>query len=154
MLGILNKRNGIVQNVALHPGQSARWKDVIVRLRACETTAPWEEEKLTGAFVQVDVQEQRQALASRLLRLALQGIAVAQRGRAPGLRRLAQELRDDISGGSAGARGAGHARATCRARGNRAARRRRPGARPRAARRRRPRRARPKQCDIGLARTR
>ena len=56
VLGILNKRNGIVQNVALHPGQSARWKDVIVRLRACETTAPWEEEKLTGAFVQVDVQ--------------------------------------------------------------------------------------------------
>ena len=56
VLGILNKRNGIVQNVTLHPGQSARWKDVIVRLRACETTAPWEEEKLTGAFVQVDVQ--------------------------------------------------------------------------------------------------
>ena len=56
VLGILNKRNGIVQNVALHPGQSARWKNVIVRLRACETTAPWEAEKLTGAFVQVDVQ--------------------------------------------------------------------------------------------------
>jgi hypothetical protein len=56
VLGILNKRNGIVQNVSLHPGQSVRWKDVIVRLRACETTAPWEEEKLTGAFVQVDVQ--------------------------------------------------------------------------------------------------
>lgn len=56
VLGILNKRNGIVQNVALHPGQSARWKDMIVRLRACETSAPWEEEKLTGAFVQVDVQ--------------------------------------------------------------------------------------------------
>ena len=57
ILGILNKRNGIVQNVALHPGQSARWKDVIVRLRACEAAAPWEEEKLTGAFVQVDVQQ-------------------------------------------------------------------------------------------------
>jgi hypothetical protein len=56
VLGILNKRNGIVKDVALHPGQGARWKDVIVRLRACETTAPWEEEKLTGAFVQVDVQ--------------------------------------------------------------------------------------------------
>lgn len=56
VLGILNKRNGIVKTVALHPGQSARWKDVIVRLRACETTAPWEEEKLTGALVQVDVQ--------------------------------------------------------------------------------------------------
>jgi hypothetical protein len=57
VLGILNKRNGIVQNVALHPGQSVRWKDVIVRLRACEVTAPWEEEKLTGAFVQLDVQQ-------------------------------------------------------------------------------------------------
>ncbi len=57
VLGILNKRNGIVQNVALHPGQSVRWKDVIVRLRACETTAPWEDEKLTGAFVQLDVQQ-------------------------------------------------------------------------------------------------
>ena len=56
VLGILNKRNGIVQNVSLHPGQSVRWKDVIVRLRACETTAPWEEEKLTGAFVQVDIE--------------------------------------------------------------------------------------------------
>lgn len=57
VLGILNKRNGIVQNVTLRPGQSARWKDVIVRLRACETTAPWESEELTGAFVQVDVQK-------------------------------------------------------------------------------------------------
>jgi hypothetical protein len=57
VIGILNKRNGIVQNVTLRPGQSARWKDVIVRLRACETTAPWEEEKLTGAFVQVDMQK-------------------------------------------------------------------------------------------------
>jgi hypothetical protein len=57
VLGILNKRNGIVQNVTLRPGQSIRWKDAIVRLRACETTAPWEPEKLTGAFVQVDVQK-------------------------------------------------------------------------------------------------
>lgn len=56
VLGILNKRNGIVRNVALHPGQSARWNDMIVRLRACEATAPWENEKLTGAFVQLDVQ--------------------------------------------------------------------------------------------------
>jgi hypothetical protein len=56
VLAILNKRNGIVQNIALHPGQSARWKDVTVHLRACETTAPWEQDKLTGAFVQVDVQ--------------------------------------------------------------------------------------------------
>ncbi len=32
-----------------------RVKDVTVRLRACETSAPWETEKLTGAFVQMDV---------------------------------------------------------------------------------------------------
>lgn len=56
VLGVLNKRNGIVRDVALRPGQSARWKDMIVRLRACERTAPWEAEQLTGAFIQVDVQ--------------------------------------------------------------------------------------------------
>jgi hypothetical protein len=56
VLAILNKRNGIVRDVALHPGQSARWNDITVRLRACEATAPWEPEKLTGAFIQVDVQ--------------------------------------------------------------------------------------------------
>ncbi len=57
VIGLLNKRNGIVRDLALRPGQAARAKDVIVRLRACETTAPWEEEKLTGAFVQVDVRQ-------------------------------------------------------------------------------------------------
>lgn len=57
VLGILNKRNGIVRDVRLAPGQSVRWNNAIVRLRACETTAPWESEKLTGAFVQLDVQQ-------------------------------------------------------------------------------------------------
>jgi hypothetical protein len=57
VLGILNKRNGIVRDVRLRPGQSVRWNNAIVRLRACETTAPWESEKLTGAFVQLDVQQ-------------------------------------------------------------------------------------------------
>lgn len=56
VLGLLNKRNGIVRDLTLRPGQAIRVKDVVVRLRACETTAPWEREKLTGAFVQVDVQ--------------------------------------------------------------------------------------------------
>ena len=55
VLGLLNKRNGIVRDLTLKPGQAMRVKDVTVRLRACETTAPWEQEKLTGAFVQVDV---------------------------------------------------------------------------------------------------
>ena len=55
ILGLLNKRNGIAQDLTLRPGQSVRVGDVIVRLRACETTAPHEAQKLTGAFVQVDV---------------------------------------------------------------------------------------------------
>ena len=54
VLGLLNKRNGIVRDLTMKPGQAMRVKDVVVRLRACETTAPWEPEKLTGAFVQVD----------------------------------------------------------------------------------------------------
>jgi hypothetical protein len=55
VIGVLNKRNGIERDLTMHPGQAFRVGDVIVRLRACETTAPWEEQKLTGAFVQVDV---------------------------------------------------------------------------------------------------
>jgi hypothetical protein len=55
VLGLLNKRNGIVRDLTLKPGQAMRVKDVTVRLLACETTAPWETEKLTGAFVQMDV---------------------------------------------------------------------------------------------------
>lgn len=54
VIGLLNKRNGIVRDLTLRPGQAMRVKDVVVRLRACETSAPWELEKLTGAFVQVD----------------------------------------------------------------------------------------------------
>jgi hypothetical protein len=56
VIGLLNKRNGIVRDLTLKPGQAMRVKDVVVRLRACETSAPWEAEKLTGAFVQVDRQ--------------------------------------------------------------------------------------------------
>ena len=55
VLGLLNKRNGISRELTLRPGQAVRVGDVIVRLRACETTAPWEVQSLTGAFVQLDV---------------------------------------------------------------------------------------------------
>jgi hypothetical protein len=54
VLGVLNKRNGMAREVSLHPGQAARFGDLVVRLRACETTADWEQEQLTGAFVQAD----------------------------------------------------------------------------------------------------
>ena len=55
VIGLLNKRNGISRDLTLRPGQAVRLGDVVVRLRACETTAPWEEQRLTGAFIQLDV---------------------------------------------------------------------------------------------------
>jgi hypothetical protein len=53
VLGLLNKRNGLWRDLTMKPGEAVRIGDVVVRLRACETTAPWEHEQLTGAFVQV-----------------------------------------------------------------------------------------------------
>ena len=57
VLGILNKRNGQAREFKLKPGQATRIDNVIVRLRACDRTAPWEADQLTGAFVQIDVQQ-------------------------------------------------------------------------------------------------
>ncbi len=55
VIGLLNKRNGLWRDLRMKPGQALRVGDVIVRLRACEQTAPWEPEQLTGAFIQLDV---------------------------------------------------------------------------------------------------
>jgi len=55
VVGLLNKRNGESRDLTMKPGQALRVGDTIVRLRACEKTAPWEQEQLTGAFVQLDV---------------------------------------------------------------------------------------------------
>lgn len=54
VLGLLNKRNGESRELKLRPGQAIRIGDIVIRLKACETTAPWEDQKLTGAFVQTD----------------------------------------------------------------------------------------------------
>lgn len=59
VLGLLNKRNGLVRELEMKPGDSARVGRAIVRLRACEQTAPWEDPPETGAFVQLSVQDQR-----------------------------------------------------------------------------------------------
>lgn len=59
VLRLLNKRNGQMREFSLRPGQAIRFGDAILRLRACETTAPWEVQQLTGAFVQLDVREPR-----------------------------------------------------------------------------------------------
>ncbi|MDC0886728.1 DUF2155 domain-containing protein [Altererythrobacter sp.] len=52
-IGLLNKRNNISQDLEMKPGESRRVGDIIVRLSACERTAPWEMPQETGAFVQV-----------------------------------------------------------------------------------------------------
>lgn len=54
-LGLLNKRNNISQDIEMKPGEARRIGDVVIRLAACERTAPWEDPMLTGAFVQVSV---------------------------------------------------------------------------------------------------
>jgi hypothetical protein len=54
-IGILNKRNGLSRNLQLTPGQGVRINDIIVKLRACDQTEPWEKDQLTGAFVQMIV---------------------------------------------------------------------------------------------------
>ncbi len=56
VIGLLNKRNGVERDLTMKPGQALRVGEVVVRLRACETTAPWEAELLTGAFLQMDVE--------------------------------------------------------------------------------------------------
>lgn len=59
VVGLLNKRNGLTRDLTLKPGQALRVGAAIVRLRACEQTAPWENPPETGAFVQLDVRETR-----------------------------------------------------------------------------------------------
>lgn len=55
VVGLLNKRNGLTRDLSMKPGEALRVGDAIVRLQACETTAPWENLQEVGAFVQLDV---------------------------------------------------------------------------------------------------
>ena len=55
VIGLLNKRNGQTRDLVLKPGKALRVGDAVVRLRACEQAAPWENMPETGAFVQLDV---------------------------------------------------------------------------------------------------
>ena len=141
VLGLLNKRNGIVRDITLKPGQAIRFRDAVVRLRACDATAPWENDRLTGAFVQLDVEQPGGGVEARVLGLAVQGKPVAQRRRASGLRRLAQELRDQLA---RRARRAGHAFGL-----EQPVERAEVGRRQRVAAQRRPRRRRPSDTPPG-----
>lgn len=57
VLGLLNKRNGQTRDIELKPGEAIRFGKVVVRLRACEKTTPWETYPDEGAFVQLIVNE-------------------------------------------------------------------------------------------------
>jgi hypothetical protein len=57
VIGLLNKRNGQTRDIELKPGEAIRFGKVVVRLRACEKTAPWESYPDEGAFVQLLVNE-------------------------------------------------------------------------------------------------
>lgn len=56
-IGLLNKRNNLIQDLVMKPGEARRVGNVIVRLATCERTLPWERPAETGAFVQVFVEE-------------------------------------------------------------------------------------------------
>ena len=56
-IGVLNKRNNLTQDLKLKPGEAQRIGNIVVKLEACERTAPWEKPPETGAFVQVMVQQ-------------------------------------------------------------------------------------------------
>jgi hypothetical protein len=56
-IGLLNKRNNVSEEITLKSGESREIGPVIIRLSACERTAPWELPQEVGAFVQVDIRE-------------------------------------------------------------------------------------------------
>lgn len=55
VIGVLNKRDGTSRDLTMRPGEAKRVGPLIVRLRACDQTADWEPEQLTGAFIQADL---------------------------------------------------------------------------------------------------
>jgi len=63
VLGLLNKRNGLTRDLELKPGEARRVGDVVVQLRACETTPPWESPPETGAFVRIFVADREGKMA-------------------------------------------------------------------------------------------
>lgn len=72
-LGLINKRNNKSQDVQMRPGESRRIGDVVLRLSACEQTAPWEDPAETGAFVQILVSERPDAGGEPVFRRIFSG---------------------------------------------------------------------------------
>ena len=60
-IGLLNKRNNLTQDVVLKTGEAKRIGNVVIKLATCERTLPWERPPETGAFLQVFVEERKDA---------------------------------------------------------------------------------------------
>ena len=56
-IGLLNKRNNVTKDFEMKPGETVEDGAVMIKLDACERTAPYEFPQETGAFVQVFVRE-------------------------------------------------------------------------------------------------
>jgi hypothetical protein len=65
-IGLLNKRNNVTQDFEMRPGETVEEGPVILRLDACERTAPHEFPEETGAFVQVEVKERGDTAHTRI----------------------------------------------------------------------------------------
>lgn len=57
IIGLLNKRTGKSRDIRINPDQSIRFGNVVVKVQACERTAPWETYPDIGAFTQLFVRE-------------------------------------------------------------------------------------------------
>ena len=57
VIGLLNKRTGKSRDIRINPDQSIRFGNVVVKVQACERTAPWETYPDIGAFTQLFVRE-------------------------------------------------------------------------------------------------
>lgn len=66
VLGLLNKRNNVSEEIRLKPGEAREIGPVILRVSACERTAPWEMPQQTGAFAQLDIRDRGAAQHRRV----------------------------------------------------------------------------------------
>jgi hypothetical protein len=66
VIGLLNKRNNVSEDIELKPGEARAIGPVTIRLSACERTAPWEMPQEIGAFVQVDIRDREGAAPARV----------------------------------------------------------------------------------------
>lgn len=56
VVAVLDKVSQKTAEYEVRPGDRIQFRALSIRMRACETTPPWEPRPLTGAFLQIDTQ--------------------------------------------------------------------------------------------------